>query len=98
MIDTFSILFSTAMIVLLLVRAVKLDRTLPWFQTLSRTPEAASPDPGRAGRGRPGDGGARHGATAGPGAGSPRPVGGSARGPGGRTARGPAPASGRAGR
>lgn len=52
MIDTFSILFSTVMVVLILVRAVKLDRSLPWFPALSRT-GPASPPPAR-GSARPG--------------------------------------------
>ncbi len=32
MIDTFSILFTTGVILLVLVRAVQLDRLLPWFE------------------------------------------------------------------
>jgi hypothetical protein len=35
MIDNFSILFSTLMMLYVIWRAVKLDRTRPWFETRS---------------------------------------------------------------
>ena len=54
MIDTFSILFSTVMVVLILVRAVKLDRTLPWFPAPSRPGPASPPSPPPRGSARPG--------------------------------------------
>ncbi|MFI4983179.1 MAG: hypothetical protein ACHQIO_22740 [Nevskiales bacterium] len=35
MIDIFSQLFSTVMVMYIVLRAVKLDRVLPWFETRS---------------------------------------------------------------
>lgn len=39
MVDTLSILMSLFGVVFVVVRAVKLDRTVPWFQTLPPQPE-----------------------------------------------------------
>jgi hypothetical protein len=35
MIDKFTIMFSTLMVLYIILRAAKLDRTLPWFETKS---------------------------------------------------------------
>ena len=81
MIDTFSILFSTAMIVVLLVRAVKLDRALPWFQTLSGAPDDPPPGSDRAMPGHPGERAMRRPAGSAAAPGGPHPGRGSSRGP-----------------
>jgi hypothetical protein len=38
MLDDFGILFSTGVILYIILRAVKLDRDEPWFQVLPRKP------------------------------------------------------------
>jgi hypothetical protein len=42
MLDTFGILFSSVMVLAIIIRAVRLDRTQPWFQQLKR-PEKLEP-------------------------------------------------------
>ncbi len=38
MLDLFGILFSSTIMMLVIFRAVQLDRTQPWFQTIKRRP------------------------------------------------------------
>ena len=38
MLDLFGILFSSTIMMLVILRAVQLDRTQPWFQTIKRRP------------------------------------------------------------
>ena len=41
MLDLFGIMFSSVLMLFVIVRAVQLDRTMPWFQTVKRRePEA----------------------------------------------------------
>jgi hypothetical protein len=51
MLDTLGILFSTVMILIVVFKAVRLDRSEPWFETLKD--DAASP-PGTRARDRRG--------------------------------------------
>ena len=41
MLDLAGILFSSVMMLIVIVQAVRLDREQAWFQTLSRKPDAA---------------------------------------------------------
>ncbi len=50
MLDTLGILFSSIVMMLVVVRAVRLDRAQPWFQVLKR--RAVTPAPETAGRRR----------------------------------------------
>jgi hypothetical protein len=43
MLDLFGILFSSLLILFVVVRAVQLDRMLPWFQSIKRR-DAENPD------------------------------------------------------
>ncbi len=45
MLDIAGILFSSVMVLFVVVRAVQLDRTLPWFQAIARKDAAAKPAP-----------------------------------------------------
>ena len=51
MIDTVTILFSTLMVLFVVIRAIKLDRDLPWFPRPSST-GALKPDEPKAGAAR----------------------------------------------
>jgi hypothetical protein len=42
MLDMAGIVFSSVMMVLAIVRAVQLDRTLPWFQKITRNANVAA--------------------------------------------------------
>jgi hypothetical protein len=44
MIDNFSILFSTLMVLYIILRAAKLDRVRPWFETRSMYEKALPPE------------------------------------------------------
>ena len=45
--DLLGIVFSTAMIIFVVFRAVQLDRTRPWFEAAQPEPEQATVQPGR---------------------------------------------------
>ena len=50
MLDLVGIVFSTIMITIVVVRAVLLDRTLPWFEKVNLEAEKPAPKPSAAGR------------------------------------------------
>jgi hypothetical protein len=45
MLDLAGIMFSSVMILFVIVRAVQLDLTQPWFQTISRTDDVRQSKP-----------------------------------------------------
>jgi hypothetical protein len=46
MLDLAGIMFSSVMILFIIINAVRLDRVKPWFQTISRTDSAGNSSPG----------------------------------------------------
>ena len=46
MLDLAGIMFSSIMMMMVIVRAVRMDRTQPWFQTVKRKDDTAGKDNG----------------------------------------------------